>query len=439
MNLELFTLVWPLSLVAPVVLYALSLQPVFGKLRGSAAHPYNILGFFLTVVAFDFLDVYTRVASGGTAWFARYTIASVGEIESGLFFFLLMSGSIVVGLLTARSARRIDISPAHDPEIAARATTLVLLGSLAVTGYTTLVVVTQSVAAGSLFEVAGVRQIFFRENPLLQVFYATLVPAFILFLSHNTHRIRFVAVLLLTVVLLTLPLGSRGSLFYLLIAVIVGVAMTRARLPAGMLYFAAPAVLAILVYLRFLREQVTDSFSRYLEIRGSELLLEGADFSLAEPLIIGMRSGVVPRYPFETLVGSIFAVVPRGIIPWKPEGPSAVFTGLADPMRWALTKSEWLITGFVNLNAELGMVGAAVAMVVLAAIWARSLARTFSSTPNAIAGASFLAIVAYIFVRGDLYNVALFIWPSLFVYLGFRLAKKVLSRRRQSSHQEAGA
>jgi len=237
-----------------------------------------------------------------------------------------------------------------------------------------------------------------------------------------------VALFLALVVVLLLPLGSRGALMYVFITVAVALCIVRFKMPVIFLYLSTPIVLLVLVFTLFLRAHSdADTFQQYLEIHGSDVLLGGPDYTLAEALIVGMQPDVVPRYPFETLVGMIFAVVPRSLIPWKPEGPSAVFSRVADPERWEITKSEWVITGFINLKVELGVIGAAAAMTWLAWLWARYLKRsTGQDAPRYIVRSTLCIVMALIFIRGDMYGLALFLWPTAIVFGGFRAISRIV-------------
>jgi hypothetical protein len=86
-------------------------------------------------------------------------------------------------------------------------------------------------------------------------------------------------------------------------------------------------------------------------------------------------------------------------------------TRLADPQRWAATKSEWLTTGFVNLQMEFGPVLAPILMAMLAYAWARALTRVVTASWETVAlRAGILSIIAVQFLRTDLYNLSLFLW-----------------------------
>jgi hypothetical protein len=429
MTSTLFALLWPSCFVAPLALFALSGSARYRQLSYSAVHPFNIAGFLLVIVNFDFLDLFTQVSSGNPANFASHTMGDLDAIVSGLTFYLAMSVSLAFGAFLAswtasRPKPRID---AQRLAPATSGTNIVFVVFCGCAAAVTMVVLRDALADGSVFSIAANRQLYFRANFMLEFLYEGLVPAFILYAAAHSKNLRTVLTAAAISSAILLPIGSRSAIADVVLIAIVVFSVNRGKISVPLVYITSPLLFALIVLGRYLREQSPYPFDRYLELQGSQLLFGSADFSQAEAIVLGLEPGTLPRYPFETLVGMLLAPIPRAVLPWKPDGPSAVFTSIADPVKWALSKSEWVVTGFVNLHADFGTVGACVAMATLTWAWARALILAASRGESQMAAtACFMSILAYVFIRGDLYNVALFLWPTLAVLSASYVCKTAL-------------
>ena len=491
-----------------LILVMLSYFTPARPLRGSALHPYNLLGFFIVIVVCDFFFAHRSVLNGDAVVFARQSILVEEELVRGaaFFAFCVIAGVLGIGLATFQGTRHgpppawaaelgppprpphgaaapppmpagrthggppipgapipggfprrgfnplrllpagllgrrfgpagypphpgpypaaphaplpvppINPMPAAELAIRRRAATytLVLCGLLGL--FVTSQVVLTSLDRGNLFHVAAIRQTFFRANPVLIVLYSLLVPSLILFGSYR-QRIRAPLILLaLAVMMLLFPLGGRGALVVVVITLGFWFAASGFRVHWLAVYLAAPFIGFALLVLRYYGRE-TDRFASlesFVNESGGALnvFFNTTEISLAESLTVNLTNAIVERSPFDTILGAAFAFVPRAIIPWKPFGASAEFTMTADLARWELVKSEWTVTGFVNLYYDFGYLGAVALTGVLAYLWARLFCRSAAKGGQSLLFWGPVGInMVYIFFRGDLYNLALFLWP----------------------------
>jgi hypothetical protein len=111
---------------------------------------------------------------------------------------------------------------------------------------------------------------------------------------------------------------------------------------------------------------------------------------------------------------------PRYLFPDKPLGASAYFTQFIAPTRWELTKSETLTTGFGDMYWHFGF-AAVLLLFALAFGWLWLCIRVINtSRESVIVSLPLLNFAMYTFVRGDVFNVGLILWPALIVIVAFR-------------------
>ena len=104
------------------------------------------------------------------------------------------------------------------------------------------------------------------------------------------------------------------------------------------------------------------------------------------------------------------------------------FTRSTTPEHWELFGSESTITGFINLLLEFGYLGGLAVLLFLAWAWTRFwVTQGKSASATGFAG-PVLIIIAYTFCRADLYNVALFIWPMMFVLIFHWTIRRMFSK-----------
>lgn len=386
-------------------------------LRGRALHPYNILGFVLGIVNVDFLSLFLFIDGGGQVPFARNMLSDISAVRNGFIFFFscqtfLVLGITVVTLPFSTGKRREQF--VFPPELSAARICMLLCIAGTIFGAWQLILV--SVQAGSFTYIAGVRQRFFAANPLLLIIVSTIAPAYILFGSRST--IRAAAISIIPLIPFLMLVGGRSKLLYPIVALGYWICR-RVRLSAALIYAGAPMLfLALSLYTFVVRQNGSlDDYPRYLQTSGgiTGSLFEEASISMAEIISINVADPAIKRYPWDSVLGGAMLPIPRSIVPFKPLGASTQFTQAVDPERWALVKSEWTITGFVNLLYDFGTFGAFLICFLLSAFWARTLQYASRSRFGTGLVGPACCLVAYQFIRGDLYIVSQFLWPLLFV------------------------
>ena len=388
---------------------------------GRALHPYNVLGFLFAIIDIDFLSLYSLIATGQSTYFAETMIANLAQVKDGFVFFVLCQTFLIAGIAAVPSLGRKTAGTMTPREVRlseVRASRICMALCILVTMLGAWNLILVSLQHGSFTYIAGVRQRFFAANPLLLIVVSTIAPAYILFGSRNTLRSAFLAMIPLIPFLMLV--GGRSKLLYPLIALAYWVCQ-RIRIPAIVIYIGAPVLLASLTLFTFISREngSVAEFPKYLEQSGGITgpLFDGASISMAEIISINIARPVLDRQPWESILGGIMLPIPRSIVPMKPLGASTEFSMTIDLDRWELVKSEWTITGFINLFYDYGYIGALIACFVIAVIWTLALKQAFQSRLGTTLVGPICCLVAYQFIRGDLYIVSQFLWPLLFVLL----------------------
>lgn len=427
MELVLFDFMFVLMLVPPALLYGVSLKGRFGKLRGGAAHPYNVLGFFFSLIASNFLFMRIQWAQGDQSYFGRQSIASQSEINGGAAMYLAFEFAILVGVMIGAFRKHAPDRYCVNELRRDQAIRYVLWMAAAATSIATFIVLQEALRSGGLFSVANVRQTYFSENPLLVPLYGLFAPAAIFYAARNARNKTKLAFLFILGIALLLPLGSRSAILYIVLAIFTAYSVSSRRIGVWALYAAAPIVAMVLFILRYYREySMFGTFDEFLTLKGSQMMFGGADFQFAEPLVIAANYQMVDRYPFESALGMLMAYVPRSVAPFKPEGASTVYSMTSDPLRWSLFQSEWVIGGLANLKVEFGVVGAAVVLMALAYFWSSALNKAATRGAYSLAVASsFATVICFLFLRTDLYNLSFFLWPTILITVAISMVRRV--------------
>ncbi len=429
---------------------------------GQAMHPFNVIGFLFLVTNVDFLSLFQIVGSGGGAIFAGSTISFVSDVVKGYLFFVLCQTSIVIACWFAVAqidgstrlrmrARRGQTAISAPAEVGAARMCIAVCITGAIFAAQSIVLI--SLQHGSLSYVAGIRTRFFADNPILLVIVTTMAPAFILFGSRDKMRAILLA---LPVIMLFLSLvGGRSKLLYPAVAVMYWFCR-RHKLSVIWVYLATPVLIFVLVFYTYISRMTATfgSFQQYLDASGGMFgaLFDEPSISMAEAITINVNYPILDRTPWESLLGAFMLPIPRAWVPWKPLGVSTEFSMVTDYTRWNLVKSEWTVTGFVNLFYDVGYIGAIIGCGMIAFLWTRILVRSAGGRRGTAFVGPIAIICAYQFVRGDLYIVSQFLWPTAIVSLiyatmnwiiralpGFKPAAKVNMRRpvRQPSPSTA--
>jgi hypothetical protein len=426
----LFLLAFAIGEIVLLVLMAQS-EPL--DMVGQALHPFNVMGFLFLVTIVDFVSLYQIVAAGQGAEFAGTMISYTSDVVKGFAFYVFCQTAMVLGMWLAtryidrptrigirvRRGRPVVSTPAEIG--AARISIVICVIASIFAGWSILVV---SLQHGSLNYVAGIRTKFFADNPMLQVIVSTAAPAFILFGSRD--RMRPVIIAMPVLMLFLALVGGRSKLLYPVIAAAYWFCRSR-RLSVLWVYLLTPILIVLLVYYTYVarQSQLYASFQQYLDASGGMFgaLFDEPSISMAEAITLNVNNPILHRAPWDSIVGMLMLPVPRSLVPWKPLGVSTDFSMAADYTRWTLVKSEWTVTGFINLYYEIGYIGALVGCGALAFFWTRQLIRSASSSRGTAFAGPIAIIIAYQFIRGDLYIVSQFLWPTgivMLIYLGLK-------------------
>ncbi|MEZ6089060.1 MAG: hypothetical protein R3C05_13745 [Pirellulaceae bacterium] len=265
-------------------------------------------------------------------------------------------------------------------------------------------------------------QMMFRENPLIDISISLIIPMFAYF---GTFARRYRSVLLLGVYIgLTLAIaGKRGPVLAAGFITLASMYRFNLTIPRKSLFVLIPLLICFLLTQRFLfRESFRhDSVSDFTNSKGGVLnvFFGTAEVSNAEVLsMITTNAAMLSRNPMEMIKAAILAPAPRSVIKSKPLGSSAHMTTVLSPERWRLTRSEVLVTGYGDLIMHLGVTLGGFILGIVALGWSAWL-RSICRNQQHLNVFSFTLVMwsYYIFMRGDTFNLARYVWFYLFVFV----------------------
>ena len=173
------------------------------------------------------------------------------------------------------------------------------------------------------------------------------------------------------------------------------------------------------------------SFADFISANGGliDLFFLSEELSFAKMFTaVYELSPSLPVQPFGSFIAFFLAPVPRSLFPMKPYGASAFFMQHASPERWEWTKSESLVTGYADLYWQFGAIGAFIAMTILAFLWMwLCLLAIRTSRQSTIIWIPLLIWAMYIFVRGDIFNLSLLLWPAVTLVVLHRLLTRLVT------------
>ena len=420
-------------LLSVILLYFASVNRIFQGASRSAFHPFNILGFFLVIITVDFSALYLRIINGDEVTFLTYTIRHPEEVENGFLYFVLcaISASSAVSF-SSYSITKSKIRYRHNqPTTDKLAALIVFLIALIFAAIVFVIIYKTASQGGSIFHVAAVRQTFFRENQLLSLLYSLLLPATILYISRSLNSKKAIYTASLMAVILVAPVGSRSIVLNIAIALVFAMVMKGVRFPVLALYLLAPAIGVLISAMRYIREfDYHQSFSAMLDYYGGVWggLFNTAEVSMAEVITVIITFKPVDRGIFDSLIGIFVAPIPRSIIPWKPWPAGTEFTRTADIEYWELVKSDMAVTGFGDLAMSFELYSVGLIIFILFYWWAKILIRAAVHSQASLAmWGPICIIVSYLFVRGDIFIVAFFMWPLSSVLITHRILTRIFN------------
>lgn len=428
----MFVAGFPVILVSIILLYFASNKKIFRGASKSAFHPFNILGFFLVIISVDFSALYWRVVNGDEIRFLTYTIRNPEEVRDGFLYFVLCAISVTAGVsFSSYSIGRNKEPNNNNLTKGDRVSALVVfIIALVFSASVFLVIYKTAIQGGSIFHVAAVRQTFFRENQLLSLLYSLLLPATILYISRNLNRKKAIFSACIIAVFLAAPIGSRSIVLNIIIAVIFAMVVRGFRFPILALYILTPVIGILISGMRYIREfDYHQSFSAMLDYYGGIWggLFNTAEVSMAEVITVIRLFNPVDRGVLDSLIGMLVAPMPRAIIPWKPWAAGTEFTRTADIEYWELVKSDMAVTGFGDLAMSYDLYGVVLIIFIMFYWWAKIIIRAAIHSQASLAmWGPVCIIMSYLFVRGDLFIVAFFIWPLSSVFISHRALSRLI-------------
>jgi hypothetical protein len=268
-----------------------------------------------------------------------------------------------------------------------------------------------------------------------------LIPAALaLFVAYRPRPFSTLSIIALVFTTLLLAVSGGARVMPLLCLLIAGVAYASFNRMSALWY--VPIIPGAALFLAFSRYVFRGgakygSFVDFITTQGgfAKLFFGSEEVSLAKMFsAVYELAPSLPREPFESGVALLLAPIPRSLFTMKPYGASAVFTQHISPFRWEWTKSESLVTGYGDLYWQFGTFGAFVAVFVLSFLWLWLCLRVIhSSRQSMVMWTPLLTWFMYTFVRGDIFNLGLLLWPTVMLIILHRSLqhplRDLLSRR----------
>jgi hypothetical protein len=178
----------------------------------------------------------------------------------------------------------------------------------------------------------------------------------------------------------------------------------------------------------------------YMQRSVIKLFFGGEEVSLAKVFsAVYELAPSLPRGPFESMFGLLLFPIPRNLIGIKPFGASMVFTQQVSPFRWEWTnsESETLITGYGDVYWQFWTFGAFLAILMLGSLWLWLCLKVIHSSPQIrIAWTPLLIWWMFIFVRSDIFNLGLLLWPVVTTFVLHRILQRVFDHLLRSAPYE---
>jgi hypothetical protein len=414
-----------------VLILAMSWASVFRNFAGAALNPLVIFAFLALFFNLDFIYLFRNP---GLEFLETKSIISIADVLNAYCAYTLIELGALAGFVLALAmhenlARNFDVARARpirsfEPPKLLAAQIIFMAGLL-----TAMIMLFRSGGDANLSY-----QVITRENPAIAVF-AWLQPTCLaLVLAHSRRPISNGSLFATAASVLVLVFSGGARAMPLVCGLVFLVAYSDSRRLPAWLYAPAIPILGLFLAVSryaFRENDFSGSFSQYLGEHGGllSLFFSGEEIGFAKTFTaVYSFAPDLQVFPAHSLFALLLAPIPRSIIPWKPFGSSAVFTSYFSPERWELTKSETLITGFGDTVWQFGTIGAMIAMILLGFIWISICIFLINGPKNRMIELLPTALwCGYGFMRGDLFNIGLLLWPALFVIIFHRVLSFMLS------------
>jgi hypothetical protein len=411
------------------LMLAMSSAAVFRKFAGAALNPLVIFAFLAFLFNLDFIYLFQNP---GIEFLETKAIVSTADVLNAYCAYTLIGLGALAGFVLALARHEnFDVARARplgrfEPAKLLAAQIIFVAGLLAMI----LIIRFHSEGDANLSY-----QIITRENPAIAVFTWMQPTCLALVIAHSRRPVSKASLLAATsICVLVLAFSPGARVMPLVCGLVFLVAYSDSRRLPAWLY--APAIPIIGVFLAanryaFRENDFSGSFSQYLDEHGGLLRLffagEEIGFAKTFTAVYGFARDL-QLFPAQSVFALLLAPIPRSIIPWKPLGSSATFTSYFSPERWELTKSETLITGFGDAVWQFGTIGAMIAMMLLGFVWISICVSLINGPKNRMIELLPIALwCGYSFMRGDLFNIGLLLWPALFLIIFHRALSFMLS------------
>lgn len=268
------------------------------------------------------------------------------------------------------------------------------------------------------------RQVLFSSNQYLHVAFSLVIPSFVFYLAYNSRNLKKVAGAFLISFLLVLITGSRGNLLLLVIILAILFILNFKVIRPIFLFISIPFVGLILLITRYyFRESWRyNSIFEFIDDNAGvgHVFFSTSEISMADVLVtINVWKEQIERFPFESFLAGLMYPLPRAIFTFKPLGSGGTLTELLSPVRWELTRSELVTTGYGDLLMQFGVAGGLLVFAILCFIWGLCVRKVMLlSNENIIIFLPFLIWWPYIFIRADIFNMFSSIWSfSLVLFI----------------------
>jgi oligosaccharide repeat unit polymerase len=406
----------------------------FDCLAGSAINPLLIFCFVSLLFNLDFVTLWNLPE---IEFLELVTSLPQGTILDAYgtytFLFLGVFGGFGVAFVywarDTRSMRKPRSAPAYDRS-AKLAAQILFYVALVFATVVLLIVYTPSVYTEVSYTVVG------RENPILTIAWWVIPSGAALLVAYHPKPLSGTRLLGLIVSAVVIGVSGGARLPALLILLIIGIAYTTFNRKRISINWYVPTILGTAVFLAMTRYVFREgekyaTFDEFISGEGGYLRLffSGEEVSFAKVFSVVYAYSPLQREPFESFLALVLLPFPRQMATFKPFGGSSAFTQHVSPFRWEWTKSETLITGYGDFLWQFGLYGAAVGVFVLGFLWLWLCLRVVRSpAQTTVLWTPLLIWWMYMFVRGDIFNIGLLLWPALVMIALHRLLSRLLAR-----------
>lgn len=420
-----------INIVLLMIVFYQSRSPVFTYFAGNAVNP--LLVFCLLAILFN-LDFIMIWSSLSLVFLERVSsIPAATVLDSYGAYTVIFIGNMV-GFTVALSywRQRLTVSPRASismPDRAANLSASVLFWAII------------AVSAPVLLRDHSLYlsyQVVARENPLRPILTFLIPVGAAFFVAYRRLSVMGLVVLAFSALVLGLSGGPRGPVILMALILAVWYAPWK-RISA---FWYLPTLPGVAVFLAFSRYMFREgekyaSYSEFVMSQGGyvALFFSGEEVSFAKMFsVVYDLAPTLPRAPFESLIALLVLPVPRSFFTLKPFGASALFTQYVAPLRWEWTKSELLVTGYGDMYWQFGLLGAVVAVGVLGFGWLWMCLKVIhKSRESVIVWIPLLIWWMFLFMRGDLFNIGLLLWPAMIFFVAHRLLRRIFHMYERTS------